>query len=338
MKYIVVAEAYPEVSTARYRAWDRRDQMENAGIETILWVGWNKGMWNGTKGRTALVQRIPYTPEDEGNFERLKRECVRVGFDIDDLLFEHHRLPRHTNLDPEKCRQYARAIHWADYVTCSTPELAREVAARWPDKAVHVFPNVIGRLLTGAVTRANLPPRRARRVTLGYTSATMAHQDDLGLIEPVLDAVLQDYPDVDLVLVGTLDLTTDFIGKWRSLGRVQCWPFVSYEALPFLIHGIIDINLVPLLDIPFNRCKSLVKWLEAAVVGVPTVCSRIGRYKELPEGTAYSAGDPTEWRYFLDRLIASAKNRQTMGARARKHAIDTYTYLNPHPVSWLKET
>lgn len=333
---VLVAEGYQDLSTARYRSWNRRDQMRHAGLEMIMWVGWNPNIWHGTSGATGLVQRLPYTEADTENFERFKKECLRVGYDLDDLLYEHHRLPRGAEMDPELCRQYARAINWADFLTCSTPELATELRARWPDKAVHVLPNVTGRLITRAATAAVLPPRKSRRVTIGYTSATLAHQDDFELVQPVLDWIMTEYPHVDLVLVGSLNSETEFIRKWGD--RVTMWPFVSYDSLPFLIHGLIDINLVPLIDIPFNRCKSLVKWLEAAVVGVPTVCSRIGRYKNLPEGAAYSAVNLDEWRFYLTRLVENRGLRRTIGENARKHALETYTYQNTHPLHFLKET
>ena len=337
VKYLLIAEDFTNVSTARYRSWNRMDQMRHAGLDTILYVGLrnNPNLWIDTKGRTAIVQRLPYTPKDTAYFERLKSECVRVGFDIDDLIYEHHRLPHTVNIKPELCLQYVRAIHWADFVTCSTPELATEIRNYWFGKPVYVIPNVIDQKITTALTNADLTPRNSSRVTIGYTSATLTHQKDFELVMSVLDGLLQSFPHIDVVLVGTLDHEMAFVKKWGN--RVQLWPFVTYDALPFLIHGTIDINLVPLIDTPFNRCKSLVKWLEAAIVGVPTVCSRIGQFKNLPEGTAYCAVTPEEWRYFIELLIRSKEHRQEIGNKARRHAFSQYTYLNPYPLSCLKD-
>ena len=48
--------------------------------------------------------------------------------------------------------------------------------------------------------------------------------------------------------------------------------------LPALISEV-DINLAPLVDSIFNRAKSEIKWIEAALVKVPTVASKIGAFQ-----------------------------------------------------------
>ena len=47
-----------------------------------------------------------------------------------------------------------------------------------------------------------------------------------------------------------------------------------------LLHTV-DINIAPLVDTLFNRAKSENKWLEAALVEVPTLASNVGAFKTM---------------------------------------------------------
>ena len=55
---------------------------------------------------------------------------------------------------------------------------------------------------------------------------------------------------------------------------------MDWDKLPALISEV-DINLAPLVDSIFNRAKSEIKWIEAALVKVPTVASKIGAFSDM---------------------------------------------------------
>lgn len=335
MKYTWIAQGGEELSTSRYRAFNRYRQMLAHEFNTCVWIGLEPGrwwvqdppreLWDDIPGSTAIVQRIPYTDQNASLFMKVKRQARRVGFDIDDFLFNNTVLPPNCNLTIQECEGYQKAIEWADFVVCSTPELQNEIKHRWPDKEVRVSENVLCPLLT-EVAQQRVVERRSRRVKIGYSSGTSMHQQDFEMVRPLLDRLLDKYPHVDLTIIGTLPLPREFEQKWISQGKLRRWPFVTYDALPFVIGGLFDINLVPLADTRFNRCKSLVKFMEAAVFEVPTVCSRIGRFQALPEGTAFSAQGPEEWEYHLTRLIGNRELRMEIGRSAREHVLKRYTY------------
>ena len=48
----------------------------------------------------------------------------------------------------------------------------------------------------------------------------------------------------------------------------------NWRQLPQLIASV-DINIAPLQDTVFNRAKSENKWVEAALVKVPTIASDV---------------------------------------------------------------
>lgn len=57
-------------------------------------------------------------------------------------------------------------------------------------------------------------------------------------------------------------------------------PFVDWKKLPSLIAEV-DINLAPLEQSIFNEAKSENKWVEAALVKVPTVASNVGAFQRM---------------------------------------------------------
>ena len=74
--------------------------------------------------------------------------------------------------------------------------------------------------------------------------------------------------------MGELDLPPQ-LEPWRD--RIELEPFADWRELPARIASV-DINLAPLRETVFNRAKSENKWIEAALVKVPTVASDVGGF------------------------------------------------------------
>lgn len=95
----------------------------------------------------------------------------------------------------------------------------------------------------------------------------------------------------------------------------------------------VDINLVPLeLGNSFCEAKSELKFIEAGVVGVPTIASATGTYQyAIKNGIdGYVAQNNQEWEKYLQELIDDSELRKKMGQNAKKKVIDHYTNKNSH--------
>jgi len=115
------------------------------------------------------------------------------------------------------------------------------------------------------------------RIKIGYFSGSISHNENFELIKTAIKEVLDNYPSVELHIVGHLDIPQDMK---QYTQRIVVHEYVDWKALPQLISQV-DINLAPLVDSVFNRAKSEIKWIEAALVKVPTIASHIGAFADM---------------------------------------------------------
>src|SRR5262249_55319210 len=84
-----------------------------------------------------------------------------------------------------------------------------------------------------------------------------------------------------------------------------------------------DIGIAPLADTPFNRCKSALKALDYAAMGLPILASDNAVYRgSAADGVAgWLVPDETDaWFVALARLVRDSALRRQLAARARDAA------------------
>ena len=71
----------------------------------------------------------------------------------------------------------------------------------------------------------------------------------------------------------------------------------------------------------------MIKWLEAALVDVPTAAVRNDEFcSVIRDGeTGFLCGDEEEWRTALEKLIEDKELRKRIGEAARLEVIENYT-------------
>jgi glycosyltransferase involved in cell wall biosynthesis len=172
--------------------------------------------------------------------------------------------------------------------------------------------------------QARQEPRPADgKVVIGYASGTPTHNRDFALIAPVLQELLHIHTEIELRIIGHLDLEPG----WKMFhDRIQRYASVPWQELPVWL-GQIDLNLAPLVEKnPFSQSKSEIKYLEAGLVGVPTLASRIGSYVgAIVNGeNGLLATEPQEWRVGLEKILAAEK-LASLGQAAYKDVIERYS-------------
>jgi glycosyltransferase involved in cell wall biosynthesis len=87
-----------------------------------------------------------------------------------------------------------------------------------------------------------------------------------------------------------------------------------------------DINVAVVNRNPVTDAKSEIKWLEAALFGIPSVVSRTATYEEVVEDgrTGFLCDSSDDFYRQLDRLVRDRELRQQVGQTARAAVLSRY--------------
>jgi glycosyltransferase involved in cell wall biosynthesis len=115
---------------------------------------------------------------------------------------------------------------------------------------------------------------------LVVTSGTLAHKQIwLEVVGPALDQLMFKYSSLKLTIIGHLPLPPSL---HRYQDRVRLFPFLTYsQYLNVLAQA--SICLVPLESHPTTLCKSPIKLIESALLGLACICSPIESYTTFAE-------------------------------------------------------
>ena len=161
--------------------------------------------------------------------------------------------------------------------------------------------------------------REDKTVGIGYFSGSMTHNDDFLLVLPALQEIMENNSNVRLHVVGELDLPNELV---KVQSQIVMHPFVNWRELPKLISQV-DINIAPLEGGVFNESKSENKWVEAALVKVPTIASNVGAFARMIKhnDTGLLCENVEEWKYQLARLVQDNKERERIAENAYQYCI-----------------
>lgn len=320
--------------TRRYRAFHLYQQLRLCGAEVILSDITNPAVLGFAADCILLVlHRTPWDATVHRLVEQVRANGGVVLYDTDDLVFDPAAfdwIDSPDFADPIRARLYReqlagqrRTLEATDGALVSTTYLAKVVRRLGKPAWVHrnAFSLEMAELSEQACTRRQ-PVQPL--LWVGYASGTLTHNRDFALIRPALEALLGRCPQAGLTLIGALDDG----GNWGVLaGRVQRIPLVPWRKLPAVLAAL-AINLAPLVvDNPFAQSKSEIKYVEAALVGVPTVASPTAAFREAirPGQNGDLAGSPAEWEQILVNLVENPARCYELGKAARADALARYS-------------
>ena len=311
---------------ARYRVTHQREQLAANNISTgeVYYV--NLQLDQVRYYRTFVFFRCPYT-DMIGEFIKLAKKLnKRVLFDIDDLVVDTKYTDTIKYLDSMSKEERAlyddgvmrmgRTLKLCDAAITTTERLAEELGHYVPE--VFINRNTASEEMCALSKEAlKNKTRKDDHVGIGYFSGSLTHNDDFELVLPALTKVMEKYPQVQLHVVGELDLP-ETLQQYKA--RVVSHPFVDWKKLPSLIAEV-DINLAPLEQSIFNEAKSENKWVEAALVKVPTVASNVGAFQRMIVSgeTGILCDTEEEWVEQLSRLVEDKKERDRIAENAHRY-------------------
>lgn len=243
-------------------------------------------------------------------------------FEIDDDLWNVHPTSPAFRVfrDPVVQARLAGNAHAAKAVTVSTEPLADVMRKVNPN--VFVLPNYID----AALLEHQRP--RCEKVVIGWAGSA-THAVDFQDARAPLARFFAKYPQVDLHLIGEQGFARSIMDALRKGGTIMPWqPSVDdyHRTIDF------DIGLAPLASNGFNNCKSAIKALEYAALGIPVVASDFGPYRDFVQHdvTGFLCRTDHDWYRALRMLTEDQDLRESMGVAAKMQAADWTVQGNAH--------
>ena len=332
-KVVYLAEYFS--FSSRYRIEHMQEELLYQGVAGEIWKTESlpkKIQWEEIG--TMIIYRCRLLEPLKSLILEAKRRGIRLIYDIDDFIFEYDsikELPFMADKEYRGFEKYSALIYQCmqqcDGITVSTEHLAQAVRKAFPQKSVYVNRNVASaEMLILSALAQHRKRKHIDRVVLGYFSGSNTHGRDFELISDVLLELMQEHENVYLKIVGCLELPDGFR---KVKERILSEGFMDWQKLPDAIASV-DINLMPLEDTFFHACKSENKWLEAALVKVPTV----GSYNEEIAHATCSGKNillcktKEEWKTNLEFLIQSEAKRREIAQLAYDYVVENKTTLH----------
>lgn len=239
----------------------------------------------------------------------------RIILDLDDEPFNIDKKNPNYKLLKEKSLEVRKMIEMADHIVVSTEPLKKSVEK--VNQKVTVIPNAIDTKIWDVKKQK----RDDGIIRIGWF-ASGSHMADLPIVSRAMERIIEKYKNVEFYMMGII--TADF-GK----GRVKHVEGTGgYAEFPqFLADMDLDISIAPNKENQFNDCRSNIKWMEAAMLEVPSVLSNIYPYRTSVEHgkNALIASTEEEWVTHLSFLIENPVERKKMGKEAKREVLSKWT-------------
>lgn len=336
-KIAIIAElSIPQCT--KYRVTQKQEMFESLGIHCSV-TSWHDEF--EAKKQISLSSLVIFyrVPASEGVLSLID-ECHRLNvkclWETDDLIFNEELLRQSKTiqaLPDEQVKQglfdganyYRTAMLSCDGVIVSTTGLA-EVVQSEGVKEIYIIQNALD---IQTIEIAGQQKQKTQgssvksdnKIRIIYGSGSSTHNVDFLEAAPALAKILRQYPNVIFRIVGYLDLPEYFDDLSNQIERIG---FCSYdEYFAYLAES--DINIAPLEDFIFNDAKSNIKYIEASITGVASICSPRKEFVAAIEHgkNGLLADTEQEWFNAFDLLINNLELRNKM-AQAAYRSVNQY--------------
>ncbi len=315
----------------RYRVLNKIEELLAYGItcdETIP-EKLNKEMIKYYRG--FIIYRTPWTKEMEDFIKIAKSQNKKIFYDIDDLVFDLNytkQIKALSTLSPEEKElyddgviRYGKLLNICDYGITTTKKIRDEMTKKVKDVCIdkNIASLELQKFSEFAISEVK---KEDNKIIMGYASGSSTHNDDLNMILPHIINILKKYNNVYLKLIGAIEYPKE-LETYKS--QIIISPFVNFKKLPYELRKI-DINLAPLQNNIFNEAKSSIKWMEAALVKVPTIASDIGDFKDsITNNVNGILCRDADWFERIEELVLNRDLRESIAENAYNTVYSKYT-------------
>ena len=300
----------------------------------------NKGVVDGEFSTAAIKESdiVVFQREFPGNLSNylaVMSQAANLGkpvvMDMDDDLLA---LPIH---HPDRLKlNYAKAqipiltgMLQATALTVTTPYLA-DLLGKY-NSNIFILPNY----LDDSLWQFNAPQVEpvGDKIRIFYMG-TVTHVPDLEMLKPAFRALAMKYPGrLEFMFYGA---NLEFEESIPAvITNCQSETFVYADYVKVALSQKANIAIAPLEDIPYNHCKSSIKYFEYTAMGLPGVYSRVTPYSSvIEEGVnGFTASTISEWIDTLSQLIENPQLRESMALSAQE-TVRRNWLLSDHAHLW----
>ncbi|WP_304641376.1 glycosyltransferase [Pseudomonas sp.] len=332
-RVLIIAElSIPQCT--KYRVTQKVEMLSKLGIDATVcrWNDYAQCLDMLATHTEVIFYRVPGFPSVLDLIEQAKRLKLPTFWEVDDVIFERELLAESRSLQGldkavydqllEGAQLYLAALNACEFGIASTTAL-RKVMHERTGRPTYVIENALD---SATITRAevlNAVPRTpGSLVRIVYGSGTNTHNVDFEEAASALLAIMEQFEQVRFRLIGMLELPPGFE---RFEQRIERIPFCSYDE--YLGHlAECDINIAPLEKGLFTDAKSNLKYLEAAALRLPSVCSNAQAFADAIEHGRHGflCETPEQWVSSLRWLVEDAELRLQIGRAAHDKVMEQY--------------
>ncbi|NEI71961.1 glycosyltransferase [Rhizobium lusitanum] len=274
-----------------------------------------------------------------GNFLHKKQQSEKIVADFDDFIFDvrfaklmpAHRFRGVSLTDTARfLARNASASRYFSNFSLSTSPLADEVFRIFTPKNVVVSSNSLDPAFQGIanIYRTKVS-NKDRAYRFGYFAGTATHDSDLASIAPAIVEALKADKHARMLILGPIKLPDPFKGfEARIEHRKQVVPFHQLPAVMAQVQTVI----APLEINNFTRCKSGLKFFEAAAVGCAVVATPIPDIERFESPLLRKVNGFDEWSEALLRPFELSERQVENAAKAVCRLVDSDTVA----LKWLE--
>lgn len=308
--------------SVRYRCYNPAEDLTNIGHLADV-TSFNAFKVEMIKNYDIFIfHRPPYDPKLEMALAIMDRYKKKYFADYDDLIFApeyalQSSIYKTGRVDKKKTlaifKKNFKAMKMFKDFTVSTEPL-KEILLTLNKKAdINVIHNGLSMSWVNS-TKNGLTKNISRYKQISYLSGTKSHDHDFEIVANIISAELKDKKLLKLMLVGPLEYNKELLND-----KVQHFRYVEYKSLAKLINRS-WLNIAPLDDNIFNRCKSGLKFFESAILGIPSIVSPIPDFERFGDAIIIARNE-NEWKEEIDKLYVDENYYKQKSEEVQEYAF-----------------
>ena len=334
-KVAIIAElSIPQCK--KYRVIQKQEMLEELGIPCSVtsWTDSNEAKKQISLASLVIFYRVPGFDSVMDLIAECRRLNIKTLWDVDDLIFDEDVLKTSStinSLEPAEkegvingAKLYRQAMLACNEGIASTSGLAKAMKEAGLE-TIYVVENALDdeTLAAARSIEGRLKKQEDGLIRIIYGSGTKTHNIDFLEAAPALANILKENPNVRFRIIGYLELPEYFDEVQSQIERI---PFCNYtEYLTYLSEC--DISIAPLENFVFNDAKSNIKYLEASITKVASVCSPRAAFADVIVNgeNGFLADNEQQWHEAFDTLIQNSELRDSMAQAAYRTVTETYS-------------